>query len=302
MRTLAHENDEMWKIAVVGTELAPLRESSGALERVVLAWVAGLERSPQRFEVTRLDADPLTGLPVGRLERSRPDLLILNNRPLWAEGTELPVLHVLHNYQDAWGAGADDQARVRRVLERGQVCAVSAALARHVEEAYRLPRVGEVRVGVEACFFGEQWRGGGGPVLFPNRLLEEKGGASLPRVGSRARSPLCHVPPPRPVAGADGRAGDPPPADRGERRGRVARATGDAIRDGGAVRNCGRGRLSLDPARGPRARRPRGPGGWGSPCDERPRRPRRGDLRAERGRSAPRRRRLAGGCRTSSRP
>ncbi|MGO9195948.1 MAG: glycosyltransferase [Acidimicrobiales bacterium] len=165
----------MWKIAVVGTELAPLRESSGALERVVLAWVAGLERSPQRFEVTRLDADPLTGLPVGRLERSRPDLLILNNRPLWAEGTELPVLHVLHNYQDAWGAGADDQARVRRVLERGQVCAVSAALARHVEEAYRLPRVGEVRVGVEACFFGEQWRGGGGPVLFPNRLLEKKG-------------------------------------------------------------------------------------------------------------------------------
>jgi glycosyltransferase involved in cell wall biosynthesis len=166
----------MPRIAFVGTELAPLREESGALERVVLAWAAGLRATPG-FEIVCLDADPLLGLPLDRLEAVGPDLLVLNNRPLWAEKTDVEVLHVLHNYPDAWGEQSDDLPRVRRALEGARgVVAVSSALARDVEDAYQLTRgVREVRAAVEVGFFAEAWRGRGGPVVFPNRLLEKKG-------------------------------------------------------------------------------------------------------------------------------
>lgn len=143
---------------------------------MLLAWAAGLE-STAGIEVVRLDADPLSGLPLDRLASAGPDLLVLNNRPLWAEQTDVSVLHVLHNYPDAWGEHSQDKARVRRALEGGKgVAAVSSALARHVEDAYQLTRgVQEVRVAVEEGFFAEAWRGRGGPVVFPNRLLEKKG-------------------------------------------------------------------------------------------------------------------------------
>ncbi|MGO9558892.1 MAG: glycosyltransferase family 4 protein [Acidimicrobiales bacterium] len=166
----------MVKIAIVGTELAPLRAGSGALERVVRAWADGLAAT-SGIDVVCLDADPLSGLPLDQLAAACPDLLVLNNRPLWAERTDVAILHVLHNYPDAWGEQSQDNRRVRRALEGASgVAAVSSALARHVEEAYQLTRgVREVMVAVEEGFFGEAWRGEGGPVVFPNRLLEKKG-------------------------------------------------------------------------------------------------------------------------------
>ena len=160
------------RVAIVGTELAPLEASSGALERAALGWAADLRRSG--LDVVLVDAGP-TGPPDAAMGAARANIVLLNNRPLWAEGLGLPVVHVLHNYPDAWGTEARDRARVADVLGRGAVAAVSPALARDVGETYA-PRagVGVVRGEVEECFFREEWRGGG-PVLFPNRLLEKKG-------------------------------------------------------------------------------------------------------------------------------
>lgn len=164
----------MAKLALVSTELAPLEVASGALERVVLAWTDGLREAA--LEVETFDASGPGGLPVGAISRFDPDLVVLNNRPLWAERLGRPSLHLLHNYPDAWGPGSEDEAAVRRALSAGRVAAVSASLAGHIERRYRLARPVEVvAVAVEECFFEVSWEGVGGPVLFPNRVLEKKG-------------------------------------------------------------------------------------------------------------------------------
>lgn len=159
------------RIALVGTELAPLQAGSGALERAVLAWAAAL--SDRGHEVACLDAGS-HGLPEAELAAFGPDVLVLNNRPLWGLGAPCPALHVLHNYEDAWGAAGDDP-RLGAVLGSGVAAAVSRTLAGEVEASYGLEQVGVAVVEVEECFFGEAWDGAGGPVLFPNRLLEKKG-------------------------------------------------------------------------------------------------------------------------------
>lgn len=162
------------RVAIVGTDLAALRPEAGALERSVLRWSAGLDA--QGFETVCLDANDPAGLPLAALGRFRPDVVVLNNRPLWAEALDVPVLHVLHNYPDAWGTASEDEQRIAAVLSRGTVSAVSPALAREIGARFALANsVLEVRVGVEACFFAQPWAGTGGPVVFPNRLLEKKG-------------------------------------------------------------------------------------------------------------------------------
>jgi glycosyltransferase involved in cell wall biosynthesis len=161
-------------VAFVGTELAPLRESSGALERVALGWAEDLRLAG--LEVSLVDAGP-DGPLVGALEELGADVVVLNNRPLWAGQMTLPVVQVLHNYPDAWGTDPRDPGRVARALAGSAVAAVSPTLARDVEDAYEVRAgVGVVRGEVEECFFGaEPWHGEGGPVVFPNRLLEKKG-------------------------------------------------------------------------------------------------------------------------------
>lgn len=174
----------MARIVVSGTELARIDPDSGALERAVLAWCAGLRRAGH--EVLVVDADPADDEPAGdgstgrllgrRIDAIDPDLVVLNNRPLWGEHLEHPVLHLLHNYPDAWGAGTKDDGRVAAVLARHGAAAVSPTLARALEGRYGDGvSVGVVVVGVEECFFGVEWHGDGGPVLFPNRLLAKKG-------------------------------------------------------------------------------------------------------------------------------
>ncbi len=164
------------RIAFVGTDLAPLREESGALERVVLAWAEGL--GSRGHETACFDASP-DGPPLSRLGAFGPDLVVLNNRPGWSELVEpqVAVLQVLHNYEDAWSAGGAGGG-YERALARpcSAVVAVSQALARHVESTFRTPvAVGVAAVAVEECFFEARWHGKGGPVLFPNRILEKKG-------------------------------------------------------------------------------------------------------------------------------
>jgi glycosyltransferase involved in cell wall biosynthesis len=165
------------RVAVLGTELAALHESSGALERVVLGWARAPENRAGELDVVTLDTNGPPSVWRDRLDALEPDLVALNNRPLWAEELGAhKMLHVLHNFPDAWGTGGADAARVRAVLVRGTVAAVSASLAQEVQARYRLTRaVREVAVGVERLYFEEEWAGSDGPVLFPNRLLEKKG-------------------------------------------------------------------------------------------------------------------------------
>lgn len=186
------------RIAVVGTELGPLSGRTGALERVVLGWAAAAERLG--VAVARVEAG--SSEELGRVLPRELDAVVLNNRPLWARYVRAPVAHVLHNYPDAWGAAPAESAAVRAVLQAGRVGAVSRALAHHVETAYRLDRqVLVVAPEVEQAFFSARWRGRGGPVLFPSRLLEKKGvrlfaevAEMLARRGHRAVAFAHHAP------------------------------------------------------------------------------------------------------------
>ncbi|MGH9298265.1 MAG: glycosyltransferase family 4 protein [Acidimicrobiales bacterium] len=170
----------MTRIALVGTDLAPLRSSSGALERAVLGWGRALELTRPGWKVCPFEAPNGGAAPAGLsawIRRFEPDLVVFNNRPLWSESVEGPVLHVLHNYPGAWSLGTIEEERIAAALERGAV-AVSPTLAREVSQRYHLaPAVGEVRVEVEESYWGDlaSWRRGEPLVLFPNRLLEKKG-------------------------------------------------------------------------------------------------------------------------------
>ncbi len=165
------------RIAFVGTDLARLDPGSGALERAVIAWARGLRA--RGHEVSLLDAGPL-GASTAALGSLGCDLTVLNNRPCWGGGIEAPtaVLQVLHNYEDAWSSrpvrpGAYEAALCR---PESAVMAVSPSLARHVEATFATAGpVAVATVPIEQCFLAARWAGRGGPVLFPNRLLEKKG-------------------------------------------------------------------------------------------------------------------------------
>ncbi len=166
----------MTKVAVVGTDLAPLHAAAGALERLAIGWAGSARRLDPRLEVFLVDGRGGPDAVAEAIATGGAALAVVNNRPLWAEAVGVPVLHVLHNYPDAWGADGADPERLGAALRRGVVSAVSPALAAHVQSAFGLgDPVRVVSAGVEEVFFAERWRGEGGAVLFPNRLLEKKG-------------------------------------------------------------------------------------------------------------------------------
>jgi glycosyltransferase involved in cell wall biosynthesis len=160
------------RVAVFGTGMAALGEGSGALERAVLGWASALRR--RGYDVVTVEVGP--GGPSAETLRSVGcDVLVLNNRPLWSRRSPCPVVHVLHNYPDAWELGGAGEALVREALRAGHPAAVSRTLASSIEDVYGLDRVRHAVVEVEQCFFEQRWHGVGGPVVFPNRLLEKKG-------------------------------------------------------------------------------------------------------------------------------
>jgi len=176
------------RIALVGTELAPLREGVGALETLLDGWGTQLAREGDEVHLVgapgtgdcaretglhRHDLDRGSGLGE-LLARIDPEVVVLDNRPGWQEQVQAPTLHLLHNWPDAWDLGGSDPARL---VGRAGVAAMSAALA--AAAASILGRDRE-SVAVVAPFVGDAFtRIDADPtpgwVLAPNRLLAKKG-------------------------------------------------------------------------------------------------------------------------------
>lgn len=201
------------RVALVGTELAPVLEGAGALETLLEGWGTQLAREGDEAhlvgapgtdpaageaaprptgaapgsDVDRAGADrcgwarrlhrhDLTaGSDLGEiLARIDPDVVVLDNRPGWQEQVRAPTLHLLHNWPDAWELAGRDPGML---VGRAGVAAVSGALAAAAASALGRDREG---VAVVDPFVGDAFtRLDANPepgwVLAPNRLLGKKG-------------------------------------------------------------------------------------------------------------------------------
>jgi glycosyltransferase involved in cell wall biosynthesis len=191
------------RIVLVGTELAPVRKGAGAIESLLTGWASALAADHDVHVVSVADPSPLppgvAGTTFARpadLQRVvgdlRPDVVVVNNRPAWPGPVRAPILHLLHNWPDAWAlpAGADPA----RLVGRAGLAAVSAALAEAVASATGRERrcVGVVTPFVDPAFLALRPDPEPGLVVCPNRLLAKKGVAELvaamdrhPRPGRR---------------------------------------------------------------------------------------------------------------------
>jgi glycosyltransferase involved in cell wall biosynthesis len=198
------------RIAFVGTELCSITSPTGALEKLVQGWALEIAR---RDEVFLFDLHPegpdvreFHGIPVisvltpgdlaARLRAINADVVQTNNRPLWETGDALRV-NTFHNFPNAWTAqGEPRESELILALKRGRSTAVSAALARHVEQRYQ---IGADRVAISYPFVDQEYfdatHSGGGGILFPNRLIRKKGPEvvlkALAILGESRRATFC---------------------------------------------------------------------------------------------------------------
>jgi glycosyltransferase involved in cell wall biosynthesis len=184
------------RIALVGTDMAPVHHEAGALERLLAGWAAGLA---DRHEVFVLSVPPRSareqeGAGTGEAEilrfarpdglqalvdKIRPDAVVLNNRPAWQRLVPAPTVHLFHNWPDAWDLDAD--ASPAALIGRAGAAAVSHSLAATV--GANLGRdaatVTVVPPFVDGQFFEVQPRRQPRLVVSPNRLMVKKGVAEL---------------------------------------------------------------------------------------------------------------------------
>jgi glycosyltransferase involved in cell wall biosynthesis len=180
------------EILFAGTDLAPLDPGRGALEAVLGRWIAELSRTDR---VSALSfgsvGDGIRGALSGTVHEVSSHaearavvngfdagVVVLSNRPLWGTWAKGPVLHILHNYPDAWGvSGTAELERCAEVLRRQPVAAVSRALAWEVELVASLPPAScaEVPPSIDPVFAATPYEPEGPVVLFPHRLLRKKG-------------------------------------------------------------------------------------------------------------------------------
>ncbi len=174
------------RIGFVGTELAPLRPSAGGLERLVTGWATALSRQFATTCISRFDdASPgtryNTTAPLAQLVEGC-DVVVVNNRPAWANEIDLPVVLVLHNTVEAWALPGWDATRHQLTTPTVMgpnvvVAAVSSYLARHVQEQLGLAALPVVLPPfIDPAFAdGPRWQPNENSLLFPNRLLTKKG-------------------------------------------------------------------------------------------------------------------------------
>jgi glycosyltransferase involved in cell wall biosynthesis len=179
--------------ALVGTELARLSSSSGALERSSRAWALALAEHHEVVVVEtcpassrRTSAGPwevLQSSPSNLardLARLSPDVVVVSNRPAWAAELVTPTLCVLHNYPVAWEVTMTELGALRRsgALEAVTFAAVSPTLARASAVVLGRPAsaIEVVPPPLDEAFLSAP-RGDPRPglLLFPHRLLRKKG-------------------------------------------------------------------------------------------------------------------------------
>lgn len=189
------------RLAIVGTELARLSSSPGALERIGRSWATNLAGCHQVVVVEtarRVPGQPcalgaegqwevLESSPsdlVGDLQHLSPAVAVVSNRPAWASQLPMPTLCVLHNYPAAWGLEPGELAGLRRAgAFRGVAfAAVSPTLARASALALGLAptAVAVVPPPLEPAFLDHDEPSHPSPAepglfLFPHRLLRKKG-------------------------------------------------------------------------------------------------------------------------------
>lgn len=189
------------RLAVVGTELARLSSSPGALERIGRSWATGLAEHHEVVVVETAPPTPrrpvhpgaerpwdvLESTPSGLAEdlrRLSPSLAVVSNRPAWASRLGLPTLCVLHNYPSAWAVEPRELAKLRRreAFSKVTFAAVSPTLARASEAVLGLEpsAVAVVPPPLEKAFLDHAQRFPRAPaepglLLFPHRLLRKKG-------------------------------------------------------------------------------------------------------------------------------
>ncbi len=183
------------RIGIVGSDLAPLDPSVGALEKLCLGWAQELElmgfrislfsagsankslTGDQEFHVFADQDDLDTKLSDANLE-----VVILNNRPSWNAAGIKSRINIFHNYPDAWMSEPDDNLTL--ALSKSRNLAVSASLAEQVNHLYPTARASTLYPFIEQPFieaandaipetrgcFHDKIR-----ILFPNRTLEKKG-------------------------------------------------------------------------------------------------------------------------------
>jgi glycosyltransferase involved in cell wall biosynthesis len=184
------------RIALVGTDLAPVREGAGALETLLAGWAAALAphhdihvlsrpdgtAAPPHAGSSRRDSPPAVDhhafdAPadleeiVGQLA---PDAVVLNNRPRWQQWVHAPTLHLFHNWPDAWGLRGE---QVAAHVGTAGAAAVSGPLAAVVASALGRPAgaVPVVHPFAGPAFLAARPTPEDGIVLAPNRLMEKKG-------------------------------------------------------------------------------------------------------------------------------
>lgn len=182
------------KIAIIGTDLAALHHSVGALEKLCLGWARGLTDRGAEIMLFSIDDPNLEfdrSLPIShfrsvedlmvQIKLYGPDVAIANNRPMWDLHSKYGKINIFHNYPDAWATSdSNSSGNILANLHNSKNLAVSKALANHIEEIYHGVKTDVLYPFLEDSFLNplprkQEEESNVLRVLFPNRTLEKKG-------------------------------------------------------------------------------------------------------------------------------
>ncbi|TAN23409.1 MAG: glycosyltransferase [Actinomycetota bacterium] len=183
------------RLGIVGTDLAPLDQKFGALEKLCFGWACKLNQ--MGYEVHMFSIPFPTGIDVNRvnlhtfsdqeeldhkLGKASLDAVVINNRPTWHGAGIRARLNIFHNYPDAWMSAKSDD--LGQHLADARNLAVSAALANEINTLFPNAKASVLYPFIDQQILeaGQNWphepiHSPAAPIraLFPNRTLEKKG-------------------------------------------------------------------------------------------------------------------------------
>ncbi len=183
------------RIGIVGTDLAPLDQEVGALEKLCRGWAR--ELSQLGFEVILFSIPFPNGIDTGspdlrtfsdqneldyKLLEANLDAVIINNRPAWHGASISLRINLFHNYPDAWMVAAWEN--LNEELSKTRNLAVSAALAEEINQIFPKAQASVLYPFIDQEILNARNMEQPGRLdrssthiraLFPNRTLEKKG-------------------------------------------------------------------------------------------------------------------------------